>query len=367
VTRAVVVTTWFPDRAHPSRTPFCLEHVKAVQLAGVEASVIHVELGARGPVVRETFDGVRVTRAPMPRLNPLQWIRTLRLMRTGMQEADVLHTMAFSSVLVAALPWLSQRLPWAHTEHWNGVVNPASVGGWWPRVSSLRHVLRLPHAVTGVTQELTDDMARFTRRDATSVLPCVVHTPGAVPPFPPPRPLRLVGVGLLIDRKNPLLAIETIAWLRDQGVDVRYEWIGDGPLRQSMLDKIQELDLEDVVSLAGAVDPARVQMMVAESHLFFVPSAQENFFTAVAEAIAVGRPAVVPRSGGFVEYCTPDNSEIASGWTVEDLGEAVLRASARFRTASPTEVSATVSARFSPDQVAHLIRVMYTQAVQSHG
>jgi glycosyltransferase involved in cell wall biosynthesis len=213
-------------------------------------------------------------------------------------------------------------------------------------------VLRLPHVVTGVTQELANELAKFSRAGATRVVPCVVHQPEHIADFPPEPPLRLVGVGLLIARKNPLLAIDTIGWLRQQGVDVTYTWVGAGPLMPDARERVRGLGLEEFVTFPGAVEPSQVQPMVEQAHLFFVPSAQENFFTAVAEAIAVGRPAVVPRTGGFTEYCSPNNSELVDDLRAEVLGAAIANAWARFRDSSPSQVAATIEDRFSPHRVA---------------
>jgi glycosyltransferase involved in cell wall biosynthesis len=272
--------------------------------------------------------------------------------------------MAFSSVLVAATPWLLRRRPWVHTEHWNGVTEPRSVGRSWQLLSFLRHVLRLPHVVTGVTQELAQELDRFSRAGATRVVPCVVPTPEAIAPYPPTAPLRLVGVGLVNERKNPLLAVQTIAWLRDRGEDVCYRWIGDGPLTHDARQLVEDLDLTDQVEFCGAVHPSQVQQFIAAAHMFFVPSSQENFFTAVAESIAAGRPAVAPRSGGFVEYCTPENSEIVDSFDREVLGRSILRARSRFRGTSPSAVAATVTEQFSPDHVANLFLTTYADAGQ---
>lgn len=365
-TRSVVVTTWFPDSTHPSRTPFCLAHVRALQNVGIDVQVIHVQLRQTSPTSHEVYEGVPVTRVALDPRRPSTWMRSTRVIRQGLSKADVLHTMAFSSILVAALPWLTSRRPWIHTEHWNGVVDPSSVGGWWRRLALLRHALRLPSVVTGVTTELAAEMARFARSGATEVVPCVVEPPSRLSDFPPPTPLRLVGVGLLNPRKDPLLAVRTIAWLRDRGVDVRYEWVGEGPLMDEAQLLTRSLGLQDQVTFVGAVPPSDVMSRMESAHLFFVPSRQENFFTVLAEAIVAGRPGVVPRSGGFVEYCRADNSEIADSRSIDDLGGAILRAQDRFRDARPADVAATVADQFSEARVGLRFKAIYSELAPSH-
>ncbi|GAB3266090.1 glycosyltransferase family 4 protein [Nocardioides dilutus] len=359
----LVVTTWFPDATAASRTPFIVEHVRAAVEQGHRVRVLHVLLGGRDAGSSTATLDLAVSRVVLNPRRPWTVLRAWRHVREALRDTDVLHTMAFSSALVCALPWLSRRRPWVHTEHWNGVSEPGSVGTWWMRLRWTRHVLRLPHLVTGVTPALADRMSDFTRRDATRVVPCVVEPPGAPAPWPGQPPLRLVGVGLLNDRKDPLLAVETIHRLRKSGMDVHYTWVGDGPLRAAVEARVIQLGLSGHVSLVGAVDPSEVWRHLSAAHLFFLPSHQENFFTAVAEAIAVGRPAVVPASGGFVAYCTPDNSVLVDSWDVPALAAAISRGAALLDRTSALEVAATLGRSFDRSEVGRTFSTLYDEVV----
>ncbi|MEX5309950.1 glycosyltransferase [Kocuria sp. CPCC 205297] len=350
--RSLVVTAWFPDAETPSRTPFIVEHCWALQEAGQDVAVVHVNIGRRTRTTeQEVYQRIPVTRVWLDVTDPRSYAHVTRVLSAGLRGADVLHTMAFSAVLLSAPAWAVRRLPWVHTEHWNGVVNPASVNPLWQRLAWLRHALRLPHAVTGVTAELCTEMARFSRPGATHVVPCVVENPHPAAEFPASPPLRLVGVGALIDRKRPVLALETVAELVRRGVDVHYTLVGKGPLMESLPETARELGIEDRVVLTGAVPPAEIAQRLSDAHIFFLPSAQENFFTAVAEAIAAGRPAAVPLSGGFDDYCTPENSVLTRSWDVPVLADAIETARDRFREADPAAIAATVRSRFSRAEI----------------
>jgi glycosyltransferase involved in cell wall biosynthesis len=360
--RSLVVTTWFPDAAAPSRTPFCLEHVRAIQSAGHDVHVIHVAIGSpRRAVHTETYEGVQVTRTGLDAKNPLSWLTVTRLIARHLRTSDILHTMAFSSVLVAACARTVAPRPWLHTEHWNGVTAPRSVGGPWRFLSLLRHVLRLPQRVTGVTPQLASAMSNFARDGATTVVPCVVQSPRAISPFPKRPPLAIVGVGLLIDRKDPFLAIDTMHWLTEQGADLQYTWIGDGPLRERAISRVEEIGLADRIHFPGAVPPDRVLEYLEDAHLFFVPSRQENFFTAVAEAIVAGRPAVAPLSGGFDSYCDESNSVLVTSWDAHELGHAILEAADRFADTPPAIVAASLGDRFSRESVGKQFDKLYSE------
>jgi glycosyltransferase involved in cell wall biosynthesis len=299
---------------------------------------------------------------PFDPRRPSSILRTWRVLAQELKRCKLVHTMAFSSILVVLLPWLVRRRTWVHTEHWNGVSDPRSVGAVWARLAWLRVLLRLPRRVTGVTTQLVERMEPFLRRGAGVVVPCVVPPVSPLAAYRDRQPLRLVAVGLLNPRKDPLLAVDTIAWLRQRGHDVQLTWVGSGPLEDATRRHAAELGVETAVELVGAVAPEHVVDHLAAGHLFFLPSHQENFFTAVAESISAGRPAVVPLSGGFDDYCTPANSMLLSEWSVETLGSAIVRAAQVFAETTPSEIASTLGDRFSAQTVGRLFTEVYATA-----
>ncbi|RAN79305.1 hypothetical protein B5P43_15440 [Bacillus sp. SRB_336] len=369
--KILVIATWYPHADNPAEAPFNAEHVEAVRGRGHDVRVVHVRLGTTLAMPRETrgvWDGVPVVRIAADPRRPLTLLVCLRFLVREMAWSDVVHTMAFSSILAALPPWLVRTAvgrgrPWVHTEHWNGVVNPASVSMAWEKLSGLRWLLRFPHRVTGVTAPLTRVMQRFARPGAAMVVPCVVKGRGAVVPTHFGSTLRLVAVGGLIERKRPLAAIETIAWLRSRGMDVRLTWVGEGPQRPQCEALIATLDLAKHVTLAGSVLPADVATYLAEADLFFLPTAQENFFTSAAEAMAAGRAVVATRVGGFGDYADDSNSRLVDEATPDVLGQAVLDAAAAFRSVTAHDIAAPIRARFSPEAVGRLFDDAYAAAI----
>jgi glycosyltransferase involved in cell wall biosynthesis len=363
--RSLVVTTWFPDSDRPDRAAFCLAHVRALVAAGVELHVIHVRISRlRRADVTESYQGVRVRRLTLSVSRPWTFLRVSVAIWCALRDTDVLHSMAFSAALVTAPAWTARRRPWVHTEHWNGVVSPGSVGRVWRTFAFSRHVLRLPGRVTAVTDELARAMGRFTRANACAVVPCVVDPPPAIAPFPEGPTIRVIGVGLLIPRKDPLLAVDTIAWLVSRGHDVTFTWVGFGPLEDQVRQRAAQQGVADRVRLRGLVPPEEVMGLVAEAHLFFVPTHQENFFTAAAEAIAAGRPVVLPRSGGYTEYCREENAVLVDSLDPRDLGSAVLSAAARFARVDPVAVSETVARVFSTPVVGEAFLRIYRDVLR---
>lgn len=369
--KILVIATWYPHEENPAEAPFNADHVEAIRGQGHDVRVVHVRLGAglRMPAVTSAlWDSVPVRRVLADPRRPLTVLRTLRMLAKELAWADIAHTMAFSSILAATPAWFLRktvgRAPaWVHTEHWNGVANPGSVSPLWERLAGLRAVLRIPHVVTGVTGQLTREMQRFARPGAACVVPCVVKPRGDVVPAPGGEMLRLVAVGGLIERKRPREAIETLSWLRNQGVDAQLTWVGEGPARAECEALIDELELTGYVRLAGAVRPVDVAGYLSAADLFFLPTAQENFFTSAAEALAAGRPVVATRVGGFSDYADESNSRLVDAVSPEALGTAIVAARDAFADVPADEIAVPIRARFSQGAIGELFDAAYTIAL----
>lgn len=369
--KILVIATWYPHEERPAEAPFNADHVEAIRSRGHEVRVVHVRLGtslALPGAADGTWDGVPVRRVAADPRQPLTLLGCQRLLIREMAWADVVHTMAFSAVLVTLPAWAARTAmgrgrPWVHTEHWNGVANPASVSPTWKKLSGLRRVLRFPHVVTGVTSQLAGEMQRFARTDAARVVPCVVKGQGPITPSVFEPPLRLVAVGGLIPRKRPLTTIRTLAWLRENGTDAHLTWVGDGPLRPECEALIADLGVSAHVTLAGVVRPVEVAAHLSAANLFFLPTAQENFFTSAAEALAAGRPVVATRVGGFSDYADDSNSRLIDHVTPEALGRAVLAAASAFRDVPAVDIAAPIRARFAPGALGMLFDDAYTAAI----
>lgn len=369
--KILVIATWYPHEENPAEAPFNAEHIEAIRGQGHEVRVVHVRLGTSLVMPEDTngqWEGVPVRRVLADPARPATVLACERLLSREMAWADLVHTMAFSAILLALPAWgartvMGRGSAWVHTEHWNGVVNPASVSPLWQKLSGLRRVLRFPHVVTGVTGQLAREMQRFARPDATRVVPCVVKGHGPVKPSSFGTPLRLVAVGGLIERKRPLTTIATIAWLRDHGTDAHLTWVGEGPQRSECEALISKLELSERVTLAGAVRPADVAAYLSAADLFFLPTAQENFFTSAAEALAAGRAVVATRVGGFSDYADQSNSRLVDDATTETLAAAIISAAEAFREVPATSIAEPIRTRFSPAAVGGLFDDAYAAAL----
>ena len=382
--RILVATTWFPSPGHPQVGAFVARDVAALA-ARHDVRVVHLvsprlaeavrsvpELGtlpgsprpgaARASLGTETtqvldFPGmdpvaIRVRRLVTDLRRPDHLVRAGRVVLSAAHGADVLHTAAFSTLV--PLAGRRVRVPWVHTEHWHGVTSTAG-DSLALRLATppLRRLLLRPDVVTAVSELATSPIRSLRGSRPTVVVPCVVVPPARVPERPElpgegptARPLRIVAVGGLVPGKRPLLAVKTVAALREAGHPAELTWVGAGPLRRELATLAGRLGVE--VRFTGAVDSAEVSAELAQADLFLLPTVRETFGVAIAEALAHGRPVVTGADGGFREFAPESVAAFVDSEEPGDWARAVLEVLERTRGRSAAEIAATIGSRFSP-------------------
>jgi colanic acid/amylovoran biosynthesis glycosyltransferase len=134
------------------------------------------------------------------------------------------------------------------------------------------------------------------------------------------EPVRILTVGRLVEKKGLEYALRAVATVRCIHPNLRYEIIGEGPLRPALESLIRQLDLGSVVTMRGAVNADIVRRSFAESHLYILSSVtasdgdQEGIPVSLMEAQACGLPVLSTRHSGIPELVADGES----GFLVEE-------------------------------------------------
>ncbi|MFC7618185.1 glycosyltransferase [Actinokineospora soli] len=347
--RVLIVTTWFPSADKPGEAPFNLAHAKAVADRH-DVHVVHARIWSGAPAEEAEVAGLPVTRLPFSPRSPLAAARSLAALRRLARGADVVHTMAFSSLGVVAPLYPAVRRKWVHTEHW-GVLGTGAHG---KALAAAKALLRLPRRVSAVSGSLGAALRPSTRADVL-VVPNVVSDFFDLVEQPAWSPVKLVAVGNLVAGKRPLLAVETLALLPEATLT----WVGDGPLRQAVADRAAELGVADRLTLVGAVAPQEVPKHLAEANLFFLPTEAETFLVAAAEALACGRPVVLPTLPSVADYVDDTNGIMVGTPEPEAFAAAVRTAAERFAGHPAEAIRKTVVPRFAASGIADRFDELY--------
>ncbi|UEJ82573.1 glycosyltransferase [Brachybacterium halotolerans subsp. kimchii] len=359
--RATLLTTWFPTQEAPSRGSFVVRDALAIA-EHADVRLVHLVPPADDDGTRRlVHEGLDVLRLPMDPRRPDRVLRAARALGPALEGSDVVHSMAFSTLLPLALR--RPRAPWLHTEHWSALTTPETLPAP-ARIAlpALSRLLARPDRATAVCEYLAEPLRAVRGHRPTDVVPCIVD-PG---PLVPRREraddmLRLVSTGGLIDRKDPLVAVRTVAELTSRGIDTHLTWLGEGPLREATLALAAELGIAGRIALPGTASGEGVREALGRADLFFGPTRADNFFVSAAEAIVAGRPVVLGATGGQGEYVEPSVGSLIDAQDPVRYAEAILEVDARTRDLGSEEIAATIGERFSTRAVGAAYAAQYTR------
>jgi colanic acid/amylovoran biosynthesis glycosyltransferase len=165
------------------------------------------------------------------------------------------------------------------------------------------------------------------------------------PQLVPGQPLRLLTVGRLVEKKGIEYAFRAIRRLIDDGLDVRYEVVGDGPLKPDLARLVQEMWLAERVSFAGVRTHAEVQQALGRAHILLAPCVraqdgdEEGIPNVLREAMAVGVPVISTWHGGIAELIT----DAVTGFLVPERDSTALAARIRHLASSSPQVWLSLS------------------------
>jgi glycosyltransferase involved in cell wall biosynthesis len=100
--------------------------------------------------------------------------------------------------------------------------------------------------------------------------------------------LKFVFIGSLVEGKRPLLAIQILEVLKEQGKSVRLDIYGDGALKDGLQDYIKNNKLENMVFLHGNQSKEVIKTTLKLAHFSILPSKSEGWPKAIAEAMFFG-------------------------------------------------------------------------------
>lgn len=146
------------------------------------------------------------------------------------------------------------------------------------------------------------------------------------------RPLRVVCVARLVEKKGLLRQIAIYHQLRARGVDLEVRIIGDGPLRERLEREIAAAGLRGVVELTGHLDQPAVWAALARAdvlvHTGVVTASgdRDGLPNVVPEAMAAGVVVVTAPGEGVLEAITQDRTGLVCALDRPDVWhEALVR------------------------------------------
>ncbi len=292
------VVLYVPDLSAGGAERVALNLVAAMPAPDLEVTLLVNR--ASGPLVSAIPSSARVVSLNAHRTLTAFWPLVKYLRR---EKPDVLIAfLSFNNVLAVWANWLAGR----PTRVVASVHSPLSNETKAHRSLNFRVVptlyrmtLGFAAAVVTVSHGVGKDLRQFLPRGtATTVIHNPIVTPHLLalaerdvdhPWFAPGEDPVILGVGRLVDQKNPQLLVEAFSRL-PSSIRARLVLIGDGPLRPELQVLIGRLGLTDRALLLGN-DPNPWRYM-ARARLLVLTSRYEGFGNVLVEAMATGLPVV---------------------------------------------------------------------------
>ena len=189
---------------------------------------------------------------------------------------------------------------------------------------ALRHAMRHACAVTGCSETVLADLARFGPRTGL-VVPNGVDLALPVPPRVPAEPPYVLGYGRVEHTKGFDLLLEAFAHGPvPEGTKLVVG--GDGSALPALRARARALGLEFRVELPGRLSRAQVSERLAGAAVVVVPSRREAFGLVVLEAWQAGVPVVATTHGGPAGLVTDGiDGLLADPEDAAALGRAIAR------------------------------------------
>lgn len=126
---------------------------------------------------------------------------------------------------------------------------------------------------------------------------------------------------LINSHKGYDLGLNALAALKDKGYCFHYRIAGEGPDRQTIIQQINDLNLNAEVKLLGWLEPSELINEYQHSDIFLHAARLDPYPNAVLEAMACGLPVISSdKSGSGIDRIVPgNNGELFQSENVKDL------------------------------------------------
>jgi glycosyltransferase involved in cell wall biosynthesis len=151
-------------------------------------------------------------------------------------------------------------------------------------------------------------LRRLTGKEHIAVVHCGVDTDLFTPPARRENEtFTIVTVAALEEKKGHRYLVEALQKVAAEGIALRCLLVGEGPLRQTLLQQIHEAGLQERVTLTGGLPRQEVLSLLRSADVMVLPSIrlesgkQEGIPVALMEGMAMELPVIASRISGVPE------------------------------------------------------------------
>ena len=165
------------------------------------------------------------------------------------------------------------------------------------------------------------------------------------------------------DIKGYQYLLPAIAKLKAEGVPVVLHVCGGGDYFEYYVNLAKELDIEDCVIFYGNCSKAKVYSIVSQMDFNISASLFECSGVSVEEALLLGKPMLVTRSGGANSLVTDDVAIVVDKGSAEALVDGIKEMSQRLKDFDAKTIRAYAEENFEIDHVSRQYMALYQSLI----
>lgn len=163
-----------------------------------------------------------------------------------------------------------------------------------------RKVWRKAKAVVALSYDLIELARKTSKKQEISVIYNGINTEEFRPDpemLNQEKTFNILFVGRLIERKGLVYLLKAFNNFSRKYPEARLLIAGDGPLKNSSRELVENNNLQEKISFFGNVKHDKINELYKKSHVFVLPSLNEALGNVTQEALASGLPIITTKTG----------------------------------------------------------------------
>lgn len=382
----LIVASWYPDEKHPTNGSFIEEQAQMLKKAGHKVVVLH-------PFLTGTFfstflkkdifsffqwNDISVLRVGIKPLLPGQreiaykklyraCKKELKRNQISIEQFDVIHSHAmFMGGYIAMNLAIDFNKIFFHTEHTSGLIfHPEQYNS--SDIQAIRKLFETAKNVFFVSQFALDksiEQFGIEKSPKQIVLWNLVEQSFFSESLNQEKDLNFsyIVIANLIPRKQIDLIIKSFSELLKIYPNSQLTIAGDGPEKMKLVSLVNDLKLSEVVCFLPKLNRQKVREQIAKHNVLISASQVETFGLTVAEAQALGKPAVVTDSGG-VRDIVEDKTGIITEQGIEEFSNGLTNIRANYDKYDPLIIREITFNKFSSNVIYNKLMTFYASVL----
>lgn len=180
------------------------------------------------------------------------------------------------------------------------------------------------------------------------------------------KTFKFITVGRLVEVKRFGLAIDAFTKAFRKNPNVQLHIVGDGPLYNSLNQQINDLEMNDRITMHGFLSREKTANYLRKSDAFVSASVLETFGVPFIEAMACGKPVIGIENGPIDKYINNKNGVLVQRDNIDDLTNAFISVYKNRKSFNGKLISDTANRLFSEQAVTKQLNKIYLDSIKMY-